>query len=72
MIPAPAGPPAAWSCGSSPVASIDELFSFIDSGPAEQSYRYVVSTKGFSPGGYELLFTVASDPVTHAAPFVLN
>ena len=45
---------------------------FVGSGSAAQSYRYVASTKGFAPGGYELLFMAASDPVTHAAPFAIS
>ena len=35
-------------------------------------YIYVLNTKTLSAGSYTLEFTVTGDPITHAAPFLLN
>jgi len=39
---------------------------------SNSGYLYMLSTKGYSPGAYSLIFSATGDPVLHAAPFVLK
>jgi len=44
------------------------VFKFSNGG----SYQFLLSTKGYAPGSYNLNFTAQGDPITHQAPFLLK
>jgi len=52
---------------SAPLDPSGNLFAFSKGG-----YKYGLSTKGYAPGTYNLMVSVAGDPQTHALPFTLK
>jgi hypothetical protein len=62
----------ATDCAAS-VRSVNQVFGFVSASrknPA--SYSLSLSTKGLARGSYNLVVSVAGDPIGHLAPFVLS